>query len=258
MYIINLTEEQIALVREEYLKGEKTVKEIAELVGVSEDTVRRKAKSLNLAKTRKTIWTKDKIKWLQENYNLNYKVLKSHLKMDNETIRLKLIELGIERDTKHRPYKVDMSDKEFLADLDDPTLTAPDIVEKYKEKFGVGESRIHQLRKQRGIKLRVNTLKRISSAEAKVIKVLNKLDYLFKREMRIGKYSVDFYLGQKLCIEVQGEYWHNLPERKERDKRKKKFLESQGYKVLYLWENSLQDAEKDILSFIKSQGLPLS
>lgn len=106
------------------------------------------------------------------------------------------------------------------------------------------------------IKLQVNTIQRESSAEKRVREALENLDLAYIKEKRIGRYSIDFYLGQKLCIEVQGEYWHNIPERKETDKRKREYLESNGYHVLYLWENDLDNSERDILAFLKNLGRP--
>ena len=123
------------------------------------------AKSLGLEKVRKSVWSSEKIMWLKSNYNLTYKEMCEYLGFNEETIRLKINELGLHRTTRYRPFKLDMSDTEFLSDLDNPTLTAPDIVEKYKDKYGVSESRIWQLRKQRRIKLQVDTIHRVSTSE---------------------------------------------------------------------------------------------
>lgn len=205
----------------------------------------------------KTNWTDDKINWLKENYNMTYKEMREHLGICDETIRVKINELGLKRTTRYRPFKLDMDDKEFLADLENPRLTAPDIVEKYKDKYGIGESRIHQLRKERNIKLQVNTLDRESSGEKKVREILDNLDIAYIKEKRIEKYHIDFYLGFKGCIEVQGSYWHSREDRKLRDIRKKKYLKENGYKVLYIWDNEMDKAEENILEFLKELGLPV-
>ena len=205
----------------------------------------------------KTNWTDDKINWLKENYNMTYKEMREHLGICDETIRVKINELGLKRTTRYRPFKLDMDDKEFLADLENPRLTAPDIVEKYKDKYGIGESRIHQLRKERDIKLQVNTLDRESSGQKKVREILDNLDIAYIKEKRIEKYHIDFYLGFKGCIEVQGSYWHSREDRKLRDIRKKKYLKENGYKVLYIWDNEMDKAEESILEFLKELGLPV-
>lgn len=204
-----------------------------------------------------TKWNDDKIEWLKQNYNKTYKEMSEYLGICDESIRIKINSLGLKRTSRYRPFKLDMSDKEFLEDLNNPRLTAPDIVDKYKDKYNIGESRIHQLRKERGIKLQINTLKRVSRSEREVMNILDNLDVVYQREKRLGKYSIDFYLGFKLCIEVQGLYWHSKPERIETDKRKKAYLKDQGYKVLYLWDNNLERAKKDIIKFLKKNGLPI-
>lgn len=196
-----------------------------------------------------------KLEWLKENYNLTYKEMCEHLNCSDDTIRVKINELGLKRTTKYRPFKIDPTNEEFWEDIDNPRLSAPDIVEKYKDSFGIGESRIHQLRKERGIKLQINHLDHFSTAEKKVQNILDKYDIAYFHSKRIGKFTVDFYLGFHGCIEVQGNYWHNKPERIERDKRKNKFLESNGYKTLYVWEDNID--EKQVLDFITNLGFPI-
>lgn len=251
------TEEQIATIKELYNSPDITQKEIADLLGVNPYTLNRIAKDLGLVKTRKNVWTSEKIAWLKKNYNLTYREMVEHLQFDNETIRLKINELGLKRTTVYRPFKLDMEDQEFLSDLDNPTLTASDIVEKYKDKYGVGESRIHQLRKQRKIKLQVNTIDRSSTAEIKVRSILEEIDVAYVQEKKIGKYSIDFYLGFKLCLEVQGRYWHSQSRRIESDHRKKQFLESKGYKVIYVWDDELHLAKGIITEALQNLGLPV-
>ena len=251
------TDEQIATIKGLYNSPDITQKEIADLLGVNHYTLNRIAKDLGLAKTRKSVWTSDKIAWLKENYNLTYKEMVEHLQFDNETIRLKINELGLKRTTVYRPFKLDMEDQEFLSDLDNPTLTAPDIVEKYKDKYGVGESRIHQLRKERKINLQVDSIHRSSTSELKVQSILEELDVAYIQEKKIGKYHIDFYLGFKLCLEVQGRYWHSQSRRVESDRRKKQFLESKGYKVIYVWDDELNLAKGIIIEALRNQGLPV-
>lgn len=240
---------------EQYQNPQVTQIQIAKQLGVNPSTLNRYARSIGITKVLKTKWSPEKIEWLKENYNLTYKEMESHLELDSETIRMKLKELNLQRTTKYRPFKIDMNDLEFISDLDNPRLTAPDIVEKYKDKYGIGESRIHQLRKERGIKLQINTLERISSTEKEVMEILDSIDVIYLREKRIGKYSVDFYLGFKICIEAQGGYWHNKPCRKETDARKKEHLESLGYKIIYVWENAVD--KEYIVTELKKLGLPI-
>lgn len=205
----------------------------------------------------KSKFTPEKEIWLKANYNKTYSEMSEHLGICEETIRTKINDLGLIRTSRYRPYKLNMSDEEFLADLDNPRLTAPDIVDKYKDKYGIGESRIHQLRKEKGIKLQINTLAREGSGERAIREILDKLDVAYIKEKSIGKYHIDFYLGHKACIEVQGSYWHTRKERKLRDIKKRKYLRELGYKVLVIWDTKLDTAEDYILEFAKELGLPV-
>lgn len=55
----------------------------------------------------------------------------------------------------------------------------------------------------------------------------------FQAEVPCGVYSIDVaHLTQKLAIEVDGRYWHSLPGRAANDRRKDRFLESRGWRVL--------------------------
>lgn len=50
--------------------------------------------------------------------------------------------------------------------------------------------------------------------------------------------------GQKKIIELYGDYWHNLPSYKERDKRRIKTYAKYGYKTLIIWEHELENLTK--------------
>ena len=45
--------------------------------------------------------------------------------------------------------------------------------------------------------------------------------------------------GKKQIIEVNGDYWHNLPKMIKKDKKKMKIYRKYGYKTLIIWENEL-------------------
>ncbi len=50
--------------------------------------------------------------------------------------------------------------------------------------------------------------------------------------------------GTKKIIELNGDYWHNLPEHQERDKRKLATYKQEGYDALTIWESELKDLIK--------------
>lgn len=253
---INLTPEQIEYIKEQYKNPNTTQIQIAKELGIHPSTLNRYANKLGIKKVLKSKWTNEMIEWLKVNYNKPYAELESHLALDGETIRIKLKELNITRTSKYRPFKINPNDTQFWEDIDSPKLTAPEIVEKYKH-YEISVSTVHHYRKQRGIKLQINTITSESSSEKEIRRILEELDLAYIKEKKIDKYSIDFYLGFKCCVEVQGHYWHNRPNRKEADKRKLDKLTTLGYKILYIWDNELDTAKEKILDFIKIQGFPI-
>lgn len=253
---INLTQEQIEYIKEQYQNPNITQIQIAKELGMNPSTLNRYARKWGIKKIQKSKWNDEKIEWLKVNYNKPYAELEEHLSLDGETIRMKLKELNIKRTSKYRPFKIDPNDIQFWADIDSPRLTAPEIIEKYKH-YEIGVSTVHMYRRKRGIKLQVNTIQSESSSERAVKEILEELDVAYVKEKKIDKYSIDFYLGFKCCIEVQGHYWHSKPKRVEADKRKLDTLTNLGYKVLYIWDNELDIAKGKILEFMKIQGFPI-
>ena len=61
----------------------------------------------------------------------------------------------------------------------------------------------------------------------------------FRRQHLIGKYVVDFVsLSKKLIIEIDGSQ-HNEEFIKEKDERRTRWLEAEGYRVLRFWNNDV-------------------
>ncbi len=63
----------------------------------------------------------------------------------------------------------------------------------------------------------------------------------FRRQFPIGRYIVDFCCPQaKLVIELDGGQ-HNENDIIERDMARDKFLEDEGYKILRVWNNEVDN-----------------
>jgi len=97
-----------------------------------------------------------------------------------------------------------------------------------------------------------------------VREILESQDVCFEKEKKIGRYFIDFYISNiKLCIEVDGDYWHgnkntnkyikniNQEYAIKRDLEKKKFLEKNGYKLLRFWEYDIKNNRGDVYDNIK-------
>lgn len=102
---------------------------------------------------------------------------------------------------------------------------------------------------RRGMKLKPN------KPEKLMISLIeeNKLpfNYVGNGQIWVGGFNPDFLSkNPKHIIEVFGDYWHNLPKVKKRDKRRFRSYKEYGYKTLVIWEHELSNQNK-VLNKIK-------
>ena len=87
--------------------------------------------------------------------------------------------------------------------------------------------------------------------------IFNFYDGEIQYNKRIGKYEVDLFFPDKnLAIEINGLYWHSdIYRNKTYHIDKKKYIESQGINLVYIWEDEINDKVKHkiILSRIKNK-----
>ncbi len=108
---------------------------------------------------------------------------------------------------------------------------------------------------------RLNTIRRPTSIEKSVHEELIRRGiFNFVPEFHIsngnGKsYFIDFMILPNICIECDGDYWHNVEGAKESDQIRDSYLTSQGYKILRFTEteinNNLQTVGDKIEECIK-------
>jgi very-short-patch-repair endonuclease/endogenous inhibitor of DNA gyrase (YacG/DUF329 family) len=73
-----------------------------------------------------------------------------------------------------------------------------------------------------------------------------------------GKVTVEGFIPDfvhrenKWIIEVNGDYWHSLPENRKRDKVKTKVYVENGYKVLEIWETEVYSDPKSVVDKVLS------
>jgi very-short-patch-repair endonuclease len=92
-----------------------------------------------------------------------------------------------------------------------------------------------------------------TEAEVKVwssLKAKNINGIKFRRQQPIGNYIVDFVSFEaKLIIEIDGGQ-HNETPAIEKDERRTKWLESQGFQVLRFWNNDVTENPDGVLKTI--------
>ena len=84
----------------------------------------------------------------------------------------------------------------------------------------------------------------VSSIEMKVKSQLDDIGIRYIHQLQVdgGKFILDFYIPSlKLVIECNGDYWHNLENRKQRDDDLKKYVMSTGRNIIFLWEHEIND-----------------
>jgi len=116
-----------------------------------------------------------------------------------------------------------------------------------------------------------------SKIQTRINNILNDFNYEYTSNKVIGDFNFDIIFKNKKLLEINGDYWHASPikykpndiinypgglyltakEVWNRDEKKRKSVEKEGYEVFYLWEteiNKMSDIE--IINFItKNIGL---
>ena len=235
------------------------VEDISKVIGASKDAIYKRGKYLGLSKPPRIKWLTPEIKERLYAWNGDESIcsIAREIGVNDETVRNYLEKIG--KDTSiHRKlypsksyitYKVEGKLKELLYN---PTIPAWEISEKY----GMSDTWVHKKRKEifnGNMVLMRNTTGSLSQAESKVKKLLDELDIVYFTNHYINQWSIDFYLGKKMIIEVQGDYWHSLDSKIEVDNKKYDDLISKGYHILYIYEkelnNNINQIKNDIEKF---------
>lgn len=78
-----------------------------------------------------------------------------------------------------------------------------------------------------------------TSIEKIIQEILKNRNIIFQTHKPI-KGQPDVFIEPNVCIFCDGDYWHNRPEQKERDKRVNKYLIRDGYVILRFWEYEIR------------------
>lgn len=141
--------------------------------------------------------------------------------------------LGIKRE-RHRKIYLPQTE-EVEKELRNPYLTHVEIAAKY----GVTDTCVAKRRKELNVKVRKRNYDTL--IERQVEDLLLDMDLAYIKQKRIDRWSIDFYLGKKHCIDVHGEWSHSIKKVKERDERKQIYMSENGYKYLIIHERELKN-----------------
>jgi len=95
--------------------------------------------------------------------------------------------------------------------------------------------------------------KKDSSIEIKMQEALKINNIYYQKQTALCGITVaDFYLPEyKIVVYTDGDYWHNLPTVKNRDKEQVRILEENGYQVLRFWEHEIKASIMECIDKIK-------
>ncbi|MGL5506410.1 MAG: DUF559 domain-containing protein, partial [Paraclostridium sp.] len=149
--------------------------------------------------------------------------------------------LGFENRSKNK-YLMPTS-SEFARDIGNPMYSHSALGRMY----GYSELVIKKWRDTLfgDFKTMVDTFRCMTVPEIDFKDLLEEMSLSYLYEYKVLGYKVDFYLGAKLIVEIQGDYWHSKEDVKVRDKKKKEILESNGYTIIYINESDFKD--KDVI-----------
>ena len=198
------------------------------------DTVRRK------------ISEKIKMNWKDETKRKRYlEVIK--LSHNTETCKVKL------SDNMKKNWKEPTIRKKMIEGLIRVNKTGKVIENRSKAQKEAWVKLNHEQRVERttpGNIVRTQNAQKInvSTIEKMVYKELDFLNIQYSTQKWIGKWCVDVYVPSKrLIIECNGDYWHNLLERRNRDNELEKWANNHNYKIIWLWENKIRKDCKGVL-----------
>jgi G:T-mismatch repair DNA endonuclease (very short patch repair protein) len=179
--------------------------------------------------------TQEQFEYIKEHFEDQVSDIAEAIGLDSQRVSDIIIRAGL-RDRLYKRF-IPEDPKGYNDDLKDPYLSHAELGKKY----GVSESLIALHRKQRGYGVRRKNYDTIP--ELVVTEILDELDLAYIHPKQIGKWSIDFYLGNKVCIDVNGSWSHSLDHVIERDTRKNIELREQGYKYLIIDEVFIKDKE---------------
>lgn len=100
---------------------------------------------------------------------------------------------------------------------------------------------------------------RDTSIELKIEVELKKRNINYQKQFWINRIAnVDFLLENKIIIQCDGGYWHNLPDNKERDIRQDKILKENGYQIFRFWEHEINKSAENCINIILNHQTPMN
>lgn len=167
--------------------------------------------------------------------------------------------------TKENIEKIKVANKKYWENIDEKTRKVRSEQASMREKKLMEDDPVGY-RRQKSEAARVSHRTQfmnvgMNKIETIVCDYLNSLGIIFDYSAILASYQYDFIIrGKRILIEVDGDYWHGIPEmynldglngkkklnkiqlkKKERDKEKEEWAISRGFKIIRIWEKEIQN-----------------
>ena len=117
---------------------------------------------------------------------------------------------------------------------------------------GIKHSREARLKMRESHINNPNTVFKDTNIELKIERELRERNISYQKQVPLCKIAiVDFYLPEyRVVIQCDGDYWHGLTGRKERDERQDNVLTFNGFNVYRFWEHEINESVRDCVDKI--------
>lgn len=186
-----------------------------------------------------------------KNNTLNISEMAKNMNLNERTIVNFLKSQNIKPNRANPKYKKEimLSNDNFKNDYEN-LLLSPTYINK---KWDIDNKTISIWRKQDfgDYTHRVNGALIRTRPEQEFEDILFELEIPYFYQWQIDNWRIDYYLGNKLCIEINGAYWHNKEEIAKKDKRKIKDLRNKKYTIINFTEYEIYNEKEKVIQIIK-------
>jgi len=117
----------------------------------------------------------------------------------------------------------------------------PQYRSKMSRTLGKKWSDIDFRREQMERRARLGAFDSPTDIEVILYNILDDLGVVYQKQVAIDHYIVDAFVENWLVIEAFGDYWHNYPDGKEKDRERASDLRGLGFQVLSIWGHELKN-----------------
>jgi len=128
-------------------------------------------------------------------------------------------------------------------------VMSPELMSKRALQIYINNPSLKDALRKRMIETRKSQPTKVSKIESimKIELLRRGVDFIHQFTYEMG--IADFLIKPNIIIECDGDYWHNIPKVKARDKLKNRYLKENGYKVFRVWEHEIH---ADIIGCVDS------